>query len=189
MYACALIKKRRYWQSIFPDGVFDAHFSHLAVGVTDAISGFFDGKKYFFWGVTEPDYITKMMATGGELFSGNGCPEVSRTWKSEDETVWDVFCYTNPYHWNFKYLHVVDDHNNLHHAMPSLEDTWRTEHWPVKVFTFLLAVTEINIYLALKYFVWEKSDVPKLLDFQHTLGWELIYNPMLVDEEKRRNEC
>ncbi len=137
----------------------------------------------------DPNYIMKMMATGGGLFSGDGCPEVSRTWKSGAETVWAVFHYTNPYHWHFKYQHVVDDHNNLRHAMPSLEDTRRAERWPVRVFTFFLTVTEINIYLALKHFVWEKSDVPKLLDFRHTLGWEHIDNPMLVDDEKWLNEC
>ncbi len=31
----------------------------------------------------EPNYIMKMLVTGGGLFSGDGCPEVSCTWKLE----------------------------------------------------------------------------------------------------------
>ncbi len=39
------------------------------------ISGVLDGVKYFLCGMKEPDYIMKMMATGGSLFTG-GCREV-----------------------------------------------------------------------------------------------------------------
>ena len=35
-------------------------------------------------------------------------------------------------------LFAVDDHNNLRHAIPSLEMTWTTHHWPCRVFCFCL---------------------------------------------------
>ena len=96
------------------------------------------------------------------------------------------FQYTKPYDWHFRYRHAVDDHNNLRHALPSLEDTWTTTRWEIRVFTFLLAITEVNVYLALKFFVYLGNLVetlPKYVAFRRKLAWEFINNPHLAVDD------
>ena len=130
VFACALIKKRRYWPSMVPGDAFDEHFIQKEVGDTDAITGALDGIRYHLWGMKEPDHIMKMMATGGGLYT-EGCKEATRTKVDGGTQMRKTFLYTKPFHLHFKYRHAVDDHNNLRHALPSLEDSWRTERWPV----------------------------------------------------------
>ena len=111
----------------------------------------------------EPDYVMKIMATGGVLEEDDSCKETfcgsgnART----------RFKYKKPFDWHFCYLHTVDDHNNLCHALPSLDNTWVTQRWEIRVFAFLLRITEVNTYLACKYFVWlgVLKQVPTLVDF------------------------
>jgi hypothetical protein len=52
------------------------------------------------------------------------------------------------------------------------------------VFAFILAVTEVNTYLAYKYFVWKTTTTILFLRFCHKLAKGLIYNEyMSLDEE------
>ena len=104
----------------------------------------------------EPDYTMELMATYGLLTHYNGEKDNVRHDKGETHT----FKYTKPFSDHFKYRHMVDDHNNLRHSSPSFEDTWVTHRWQNKVFAFLLAVTEINLYLWLRYTTWSKSALP-----------------------------
>ena len=181
VFACALIKKRRYWPTLVPGDAMERHFSTMNVGEVDAIEGSLDGISYTLWGMKEPDYIMRMMATGGPLTATPKCKHTTR--RVENSTV--AFQYTCPYDWHFRYRHAVDDHNNLRHGLPSLEDTWVTVRWPVRVFTFLLALTETNLYLALRFFVYvgaQKKNLPKYLDFRRNLAWAFIDNPHLPKE-------
>ena len=63
--------------------------------------------------------------------------------------------------------------------------TWLTSRWANIVFSFFLAVTEINAYLAFNYFLWRKlssSFVKQMVhQFRNTLANELIYNVFLED--------
>jgi len=43
LFACALIKKCRYWPTHVPGDVIDSHMSQCKVGTTDAIKGTLDG--------------------------------------------------------------------------------------------------------------------------------------------------
>ncbi len=152
----ALIKKRQYWLTLVPDDAILEYLKDKPVGSVDAISGILDKVKYNIWCMKEPDYVMKIMATGGSLCSEGG-REVKHSWKENGQIKAASFTYTKPYKWHFKYCHAVDDHNNLCHALPSLEDTWKTDQWPLLVFTFLLAVTEVNVYLIHKNVVHENS--------------------------------
>jgi hypothetical protein len=46
IYACALIKKRRYWPSGVPGNSIDKHMADRDVGDVDAIKGTADGVTY-----------------------------------------------------------------------------------------------------------------------------------------------
>ncbi|KAL3779274.1 hypothetical protein ACHAWO_009912 [Cyclotella atomus] len=114
------------------------------------------------------------MATGGALATDDTC-KTAHCGIGNDRT---SFTYTKPYDWHFCYRNIVDDHNNLRHALPSLEATWVTDRWALLVFTFLLAITEVNCYLAFKFFVWG-SAIMTLIEFRRMLAWALINNPFI----------
>ncbi len=88
------------------------------------------------------------------------------------------------FHLHFKYCHTVDDHNNLSHALPSVEDSWRKEGWPVWVLHFLFVISEVNSFLVWRGFIWGYNKAPTDLDFHQALLQELIDNPMLSEEEE-----
>ena len=50
------------------------------------------------------------------------------------------------------------------------------------VFSFVLAVTEVNEFLAYRFFC-RPDPVPTLQQFQHKLAWELIKNKWLAKED------
>ena len=69
---------------------------------------------------------------------------------------------------------MVDDHNTWWNAPISLETTWSTKKWSSRVFSFLLAITEVNCQIAAKYF-FDKEDVSQL-SFRKDLVKEMINN-------------
>ena len=78
LFGCKLIKKWRYWPAgILGDAMqqsFDA--DGVNVGDNHAIAGTMDGVAYNLWGVKEPDYVMRMMSSGGSLAAYETCKEV-----------------------------------------------------------------------------------------------------------------
>jgi len=187
VFACALIKKRQSWPIGVPGDAMQRRFDRPEVNVGDveAISGTQDGMPYFLWGMKEPDYVMRMMATGGPLGARDTCKWAKRKWREGDRDMSMEFQYTAPYDWHFRYRHAVDDHNNLRHATPSLEESWTTKRWECRVFAFILAVSEVNAFLALRYFVFGGGNIegcPTLSVFRRRLAWQLINNHWLCQE-------
>ena len=193
LFACALIKKRQSWPVGVPGDAMQARFDRpgVNVGDVDAVSGTQDGVPYNLWGMKEPDYVMRMMATGGPNSVDDSCKTTTRTWKRGNEEISTTFQYPRPFDWHFRYRHAVDDHNNLRHALPSVEDTWVTKRWECRVFSFILAITEINAFLALRYFVFGNDTIkgcPTLLVFRRRLAWQLINNPWIRQEQQVSDE-
>jgi hypothetical protein len=143
--------------------------------------------KYFLWGMKEPDYIMRMMVAGGPLTADESCRTAKQVWKEGWENLLGTFQYTWPFDWHFKYRNAIDDHINLCHAVPAIEESSVTKHWECHVFAFLLALSEINAFLALCYFVFGRSSIegcPTLIEFRWRLAWQLINNPWLRQEEQ-----
>jgi len=78
------------------------------------------------WGMKEPDYVMRMMAMGGPLAAHDTCKEALRKWTEGGIEVVCRFRYACPFDWHFRYRHAVDNHNNLRHALPLVEDSWAT---------------------------------------------------------------
>ena len=184
VYAGALIKKRRYWPKHVPGDLIDDHFKDKEVGSTDAIHGIMDEVHYDFFCMKEPDYVMKIMSTYGGLLVKEGQRVSKRVFKEGNEEKKMEFKYTEPFSNHFDYRHIIDDHNNLRHATPSIEETWRTHRWANRVFAFLFAVTEINIYLAFVNLVWSGEERKKLQEFRSDFAWALIDNQFLNDTEE-----
>ena len=125
-----------------------------------AIQGVFKGTMYNLRSMKEPDYVMQMMAMGGQLGVNESCQETKHLWNEGGVTVSRRFHYTCPFDWHFWYRHAVDDHNNLRHLLPSIEDSWVTQRWETWVFAFLFAITEVNAFLCLCYFTFGKGELP-----------------------------
>ena len=93
--------------------------------------------------------MMSMKATGGRLLEDGTRKETVKRWNENGEDMAKKSKYKLPSDWNFRYHHAVDDHNNLKHAMPPIEDTWVTDRWNCRVFDFILAITEVNAFLIL----------------------------------------
>ena len=71
----------------------------------------------------------------------------------------------------------VDDQNGKRHSPISLEVVWGRKWWPNRVFAFLLVVMEVNVKLAMTYFLGQ--EVTGQIAFRSKLAHTLIHN----DEE------
>ena len=54
------------------------YFGEVELGEIDAIQGKFDDFIYNLWGAKEPNYVTRMMATGGRLLTDDTFKETVR---------------------------------------------------------------------------------------------------------------
>ena len=84
---------------------------------------------YNLWAMKEPDYIMTMMATRGSLIADKTCRSTTSHWIEGDVNKQKEFAYTQPFDHHSHYHHVVDNHNNLCHSVPSWNVTWVTHHW------------------------------------------------------------
>jgi len=110
-FACAVIKKCRYWPAFVPGEAISREFDNLElkVGKSLAISRKLDGEEYFFWALKEPSYIMKMMATGRPLLANDCCGEQKQRWTEGGGKRVGTFRFPCLYDWHYKYRHAVDD--------------------------------------------------------------------------------
>ena len=99
------------------------------MGDTDAKQVTFDYVIYNLWGMKDPNYLMRMMATGGRLLVYYTCKESVRKCKGNGEDMVKKFKYKLLFGWYFRYRHAIDDHKNLDNSLPSIEDTWMTDLW------------------------------------------------------------
>jgi hypothetical protein len=189
-FACAVIKKRRYWPAMVPGDKMSQAFDNANVGSLMAILGVLDGVKYFLWGLKEPLYVMKMMATGGPLIANKSCKPQRWRFTKDGVEVLRTFQFPLPYDWHYKYRHAVNNHNNLHHFLPLVEGTIMTIRWEMRVSSFLLAVFEVNAFLRYRFFC-KPDSVPTLQEFRHKLAWQLIKNKWIMEQNvsKQQEAC
>ena len=71
----------------------------------------------------EPNCVMKIIDTCGHLLADDTCKYTVIIWKENGEDVVKKFKYELPYNLHYRYNHAVDNHNNLRHTLPSIEDT------------------------------------------------------------------
>lgn len=188
VFAGALIKKRRYWPKHVRGDVIDEYFEGKDVGAVDSLRGTLDNVPYDIFCLKEPSYVMKIMSTYSGLNVVEHAKESKRVFKDSDgENRTVTFKYAEPFYNHYHYRHSVDDHNNLRHACPSIEETWQTHRWANRVFAFIISITETNTYLAFRFFVWKKKDVLFLLEFRKILAFAFINNEYYIRERHEHN--
>lgn len=147
---------------------------------TNSLRGTLDGEPYDLFVMRDVAYNMKLMATYGRLLPRSDAEMKQRQWTENGQQRTAIFRYHEPFDNHYRYRHAVDDHNNNRHSDISLEETWVTHRWENRVFAFLLGITEVNVWLGYRYFVWTNDDdkLP-LLKFRRMLAKALIYNTFL----------
>jgi hypothetical protein len=133
----------------------DRYFDDKAVGDVAAVEEEVDGIHYNIWAIKDAGYITKIMGTALGLMY----PLDRECSRSLEGGTTAQFKYTEPNELHYNYRDLVDDHNNLRHAVPSIEESLPTQRWAMRQFQFVSAVSEVNLYFAHRYFLWTGKSV------------------------------
>src|SRR5688572_13141136 len=75
--------------------------------------------------------------------------ETKRTFKGANRVKEIFFKYPIPFNNHFKYCQLVDSHISKRHFPILVEQTLGSKRWAVRQVCFLLAVTEVNVKLAM----------------------------------------
>ena len=182
VFSSAMIKKRRYWPRYVKGEQIKEHFAGKEAGAFDAMKGKLQNTDFYIYGMKEPDYVLLFMTTYGR--EGRQGPEQLR--KVEDGGVMRrvKFQYPEVCANHYAYRDSVDNHNSRRMYPIAIEEQWRTQRWPNRVFQFLLGVTEVNCnLLSASYF---GSELKEQVAFRYELGDELINNPYGTAQESRK---
>mmetsp|Transcript_12000 Transcript_12000/g.18292 ORF Transcript_12000/g.18292 Transcript_12000/m.18292 type:complete len:267 (-) Transcript_12000:255-1055(-) len=121
------------------------------------------------------NYVTMIISTYGMLICFADTKDC--TWIENNRKSLKSFRYPEVIHNHLKYCHIIEDHSAKQHSMISLKMLWTTKWLPNRVFSFLLATAEINIYTAFTYFLNEEDRGETTIDKQKQFVKELHYNP------------
>ena len=71
--------------------------------------------------------------------------------------------------------------------VPSIEGSLKTHRWAMRVFQYLLASSEVNMFLLQKHYVWGNDEQYTLLEYRRELPRALIHNSIVTDIPKGRS--
>jgi hypothetical protein len=177
VFASAVIKKRRYWPKHIKGDEIKKHFEDKEIGEADALPGILDNVPFHVYAMKEANFVGLFMSTYGTLERSER--KVKKFSMMNNERC--EYSYPEVFENHYKYRDKIDSHNAKRHAPISLEETWGTKWWPHRVFAFLLAVTEVNIFLASNYFY--SKNYESMIDFRKVFAEKLIHNYYLINQK------
>ena len=175
VFAAALIKKRRYWPKFIRGDEIKEHFKDKEVGTAEAWRGELDDVPFHVYCLKEPDYVMSLMSTYG-VMEVRG-KEQTRSYKKDGATKTVKFQYPEVVHNHFTYRDSVDSNNSSRMDPIALEEVWKTTRWPLRVFQFLLAVSEVNCRMA-QHHIYGEAEMGQQ-EFRKLFSHDLIYNEYL----------
>ena len=110
------------------------------MGLVDCWAGELDRVKFHIHAMKEPDYVMSLMSTYG---TSQRMGDEQKQYTSTAGVV--TFKYPEVVANHFQFRDAVDGHNSARMDPIALEETWKTMRWPLRVFQFLLAITEVNV--------------------------------------------
>ena len=84
---------------------------------------------------------------------------------------------------HYKFRDAVDVYNGIRKFLIAIEETWETNHWACRVFTFLLALTELNC-CTVQNKLYRQPAVSQQ-EFRKKLAKATIHNRHLSQGEER----
>jgi hypothetical protein len=135
----------RYWPKWILGDAIKSHFAEKEVGAVDCWNGIMDDQPVTVFCFKEPDYVMSIMSTYGTVNEeGEKKKRIFNDAEGKEQV--RTFFYTEAFHNHHQHRHVVDDNNNNNNRMQPIliEETWKTVHWPHRVFAFILGVTGVT---------------------------------------------
>jgi hypothetical protein len=175
VFSAALIKKRRYWPKYIDGDRIKQHFESKDIGAIDALRGELDEVPFHVFGMKEENYVMMLMSTYGTL-SRVGEERYRRVGAHQQRI---SFQYPELVYNHFQYRDAVDSHNARRMAPIALEETWQTKRWANRIFSYLIATTEVNCNNGESAFGETEGTRPQL-EFRRLLAKDLIYNHHVV---------
>ena len=163
-----------------------AYFEDAPVGDSQILPGEINGVRFDLFCLKEPNFVMKLMSNYESLHARPNQKESDRTdYKGK---LLKTFKYTEVIANHYNYCGAVDEHNAYWHDFGtkhglSLKETWKTTRWEVAFLHLFLAVSEVNAYLAMRYFGELKMTQ---LEFRKKLAFELIHNTLENGTEEER---
>jgi len=159
-----MIKKRRYWPKYIDGDEISNHFSDKNIGDYDRKRFQLEGTDLYTHCMKEDGYVLSVVSSfGTDTRMGN--------WQTRGE---HRFQYPEIIHNHYQYRGVVDTHNSRRMYPIAIEEQWKTIRWPLRVFQFLLAVTEVNTNYARNYFYTRPLE--DQITFRYYLAQEMKNN-------------
>jgi hypothetical protein len=90
----------------------------------------------------DKDWVSKIMSTHSML---NEIQD-HLTYRCVEGT-WKTFKFTKPFSLYCQRKNWADDHNNRQHDPIELEEVWQIKWWPIRQFTFICFVVEVNAFI------------------------------------------
>ena len=131
----------------------------------------------------EPDYTMTLMSSYGTLERVGD--EKARNYIEGNATVEKKIKYPELIYNHFSYRDAVDSHNSSRMFPIAMEETWKTTRWPLRVFCFLMAVSEVNCRLVLTN-IYKQQERSKQ-DFRKELSKEFLYKKYINQEKPSNN--
>ena len=144
-------------------------------------TGELDKVMFHIHAMKEPDYVMSLMSTYG---TSQRMGEDQKWFTSTEGVV--VIKYPEVVVNHFQFWDAVDGHTSARMDLIALEETWETTRWPLQVFQFLLAITEVNVCQVQEYMFTEPEkrgeNKCSQQEFWKEFAYSLIFNTKLEEE-------
>jgi hypothetical protein len=165
----AYVKKCGNWPRGVPGAVIDGYFDDMPLGHCLTHVAEHDNVEFWIHCCCDSKYISKIMSTHRMLEMREDHP----TYQKVDGR-WKSFKYSEPFSRYTRGKHWVDDVNQRRHDPIGLEEVWGMKWWPMRQFTFLCLIAEVNAVHS-----WARARNTILmpqLDFCRVLAQQMMEN-------------
>ena len=149
LYSTCVIKKRKYWPAGTKAEEIIQHMHDKDVGyhiVRCGQSKKFEGIDVWIGAMADSKH-TSIMANTWSTTLQHGPMKKRRVGHDLIEIAYGEY-----QHWYYFGRHAVDDHNNNRQGSLSLEEAFCPDQWDLRLFGFIIALTQVNSLLAYNYF-------------------------------------
>jgi len=171
VFGQALIKKYgNFWPQHVPGQQIDDYMRDKPLGYAATLKQIVEGKEFMIHCQNDDqDTTTKIMSTHGIIQ-----PDDQHIKNRFIDGDWKSFRYVEPLSRHNQSKHWVNGFNKQRRDPVCLEDVWTTSWWPIRQFTFLCSIAEVNAINSRARARKENAD--PLLAFRRKLAMDMMEN-------------
>ncbi|KAL7473681.1 hypothetical protein ACHAXS_014180 [Conticribra weissflogii] len=176
VFGQALVKKYgNFWPQYVPGQIIDDYMRDKPLGYAATFKQIIEGKEFLLHCQNDDrDVTTKIMSTHGIIQ-----PDDEHVTNRFIDGDWKSFRYVEPLSRQNQCKHLVNEFDIQRHDPVCLEDVWTTNWWPIRQFTFLCSIAEVNAINSRARSRKENAD--PLLPFRRKLAVDLMKNQIGIN--------